>query len=74
MSAKPNISPVFKISDLTKYYEGGDGDVVAKAQWSIPASSSATKEIEEILVSHAQKSTRNKIYEEYLVNWKGRLV
>ena len=30
-----NISPIFNILDLTKYYEGGDGDEVAEAQWSI---------------------------------------
>ena len=26
-----NISPVFNISNLTEYYEGGDGDEVVKA-------------------------------------------
>ena len=29
--AELNISPVFNILDLTKYYEGGDGDEVAEA-------------------------------------------
>ena len=29
--AELNISPIFNISDLTEYYEGGDGDEVAKA-------------------------------------------
>ena len=59
---------------MIEYYEGGDGDDSTEAQWSILASSSATKEIEEILDSHVGKSTRNKTYEEYLVKWKGRLV
>ena len=67
-----NISPIFNISDLTEYYEGGDGDEVVEAQWSILVARSATKEIEEILESHVGKSTRNKTYEEYLVKWKGR--
>ena len=40
-----NISPVFNILDLTEYYEGGDGDEVAEAKWSIPIASSVTKEI-----------------------------
>ena len=69
-----NISPVFNISDLIEYYEGGDGDEVAEAQWSIPATSSATKEIKEIIDNCVGKSTRNKTYEDYLVQWKGRLV
>ena len=62
-----NISLVFNISNLTEYYEGGDGDEVGEVQWSIPAASSTTKEIEEILDSHVGKSKRNKTYEEYLV-------
>ena len=69
-----NISPVFNISDLIEYYEGGDEDEFAEAQWSIPAATLATKEIEEILDSRVGKSTRNKTYEEYLVKWKGRQV
>ena len=69
-----NISLVFNIFDLTEYYEGGDGDEVAKVQWSILAASLATKEIEEILDSRVGKSTRNRTYEEYLVKWNGRLV
>ena len=48
---KLNISLVFSFSDLIEYYEGGEGDEVAKAQWSILAASLATKEIEEILGS-----------------------
>ena len=71
---KLNISPVFNTLDLTAYYEGGDGDEVGEAQWSIPAASLATKENEEILDSPIGKSTRNRIYEEYLVKWKGRPV
>ena len=71
LPAELNISPVFNISDLIEYYEGGDGDEVVEAQWSIPEASLATKEIEEILDSHVGKSTRNKIYEEYLVKRKG---
>ena len=31
LPTKLNISPVFNISDLTEYYEGGDGDEVAGA-------------------------------------------
>ena len=70
--AELSISPIFKISDFTKYYEEGDGDEVSEAWWSVPAASSATKEIEEILDSCVGKSTRNRTYEEYLVKWKGR--
>ena len=69
-----NISLVFNILDLTEYYEGGDGDEVIEAQWSIPAASSTTKEIKEILDSRVGKSKRNITYEEYLVKWKGRPV
>ena len=67
-----NILPVFNISNLIKYYEGGDGDEVTEVQWSIPVSNSATKEIEEILDSCVGKHTRNKTYEENLVKWTGR--
>ena len=74
LPTKLNISPVFNISDLIEYYEGGDGDEVAEVQWIIPTTSSAIKEIEEILDNHVGKSTRNKNYEEYLVKWKGGLV
>ena len=66
-----NILLVFNISDLTKYYEGGDGEEVAEAQWSILVASSATKEIEEILDNHVGKSTRNRTYEKYMVKQKG---
>ena len=69
-----NISPVFNILYLIEYYEGGDGDQVIEAQWSIPVASSVTKEIEEILDSCIGKSIKNRTYEEYLVKWKGRLV
>ena len=74
LPTKLNISPVFKISDLIEYYEGGDGDEVVEAEWSILTSSSTTKEIEEILVSCVGKSTRKRTYEEHLVKWKGRIV
>ena len=67
-----NILPAFNNSDLTDYYEGGDGDEVAEMQWSILAASLTRKEIEEILDSRVGKSTRNRNYEEYLVKWKGR--
>ena len=30
LPAKLNISPVFNISDLAEYYEGGDGDEVTE--------------------------------------------
>ena len=66
-----NISPVFNISDLTEYHEGGVEDEITAAQWSIPAGSSDTKEIEDILDSRVGRSTRNRTYEEYLVKWKG---
>ena len=69
-----NISPVFNISDLTEYHEGGVEDEVTAAQWSIPATSSDNKEIEDILDSRVGRSTRNRTYEEYLVKWKGRPV
>ena len=59
---------------MTEYYEGGDGDEVAKVQWRIPATSSATKDIEEILDRCVGKSTKNRTYEEYLVKWRGRPV
>lgn len=58
-----NISLVFKISDLTEYYEGGDEDKVAEAQLSILVASPATKETEEIWDSHVGKSIRNKTFE-----------
>ena len=72
LPAELNTSPIFNILDLKKYYEGGDGDEVVEAQWSILAANLATKEIAEILDSRIGKSTRNKNYEEYLVKWKGR--
>ena len=67
-----NISLVFNISNLTEYYEGGDGDEVVEVQQIIPTTSLATKEIEEIQDNCVGKSTRNRTYEEYLVKWKGR--
>ena len=72
LSTELNISPIFNISKLIEYYEGGEGDEVVEAQWSIPVASLATKEIEEILDSCVCKSIRNRTYEEYLVKWKGR--
>ena len=69
-----NISLVFNILDLKKYYKGGDGDEVVEAQWSILASTLATKEIEEILDSHVGRTTRNKTNEGYLIRWIERLV
>ena len=72
LPTKLNILLIFNILDLTQFYEGGDGDEVAKAQWIIPIASLAIKKIEEILDSHVGKSTRNRSYEEYLVKWKGR--
>ena len=74
LPAKLTISLVFNILDLIEYYEGGDGDEVIEAQWSIPVASLAIKEIEEILDSYFRKSTRNKNCEEYLVKWKGRSI
>ena len=71
LPVKLNISPLFNISDLTEYYEGCDGEEVIEAQWSIPTTSLATKEIMDSCVG---KSTRNITYEEYLVKWKWRLV
>ena len=69
-----NISLLFNLYDLKEFYEGGNGDEVVEVQWSIPTTSLATKEIEEILDSRIGESTRNKTYEEYLVKWKGRSV
>ena len=69
-----NISPVFNILDLTKFYEGGDGDEVANIQWSISVATLDAKEIEAVLDSRVGRSTRNRTYEEYLVKWKGRPV
>ena len=74
LPADLNISPVFNISDLIEYYERGDSNEVVDIQWSIPAATSDTREIEEILDSRVGRSTRNRTYEEYLVKWKGRLV
>ena len=71
MPSEMNISPVFNISYLIEYHEGSLEDEITVAQWSIPASSSDTKEIEDILDSHVGRSTRNRTYEEYLVKWKG---
>ena len=68
LPADLNISPVFNILDFTEYYEGGDSDEVADIQWSIPVATSDTQEIEEILDSRVGRSTRNRTYEEYLVN------
>ena len=45
MPTEMNISPVFNISDLTEYHEGGVADDITAAQWSIPESSSDTKDI-----------------------------
>ena len=54
--AELNISLVFNISNLIEYYEGGDSDEVADIQWSIPATTSDTREIEEILDSRVGKA------------------
>ena len=70
MPADLNISPVFNISDLIEFYDGGDGDEVADIQLSILVATSDTKEIEKILDSRVDRSTRNRTYEEYLVKWK----
>ena len=59
---------------MIEYYEGGDGDEIVDIQWSIPAATSDTKDIEEILDSRVGRSTRNRTYDEYLVKWKGRPV
>ena len=74
LAIKLNISLVFNISDLIEYCKGGDDNEVVEAQWSIPTTTSDTKEIEEILDSHIGGSIRNITYKEYLVKWKGRLV
>ena len=71
---KLNISLVFNILDLKKFYEGGDNNKVVDIQWSILTATSDTKEIEEILDTRVGRSTRNITYEKYLVKWKGRLV
>ena len=54
-----NISLVFNILDLTKFYEGGDGDEVVDIKWSILVGTLHTKEISEISDSHIDRSTRN---------------
>src|SRR5271156_275823 len=54
-----NISLVFNISDLIEYHEGGVEDEITAAQWIIPATSSDTKEIEDILDRRVGRSTRN---------------
>ena len=67
LPAELNISLVFNISNLIKYYERGDSDEVADIQWSILVTTLDTKEVEEILDSRVGRSTRNRTYEEYLV-------
>ena len=62
---------MLNILDLTEYYEGGNGDEVAEAQWSILASTLATHEIEEILDIHDGRSTRTKIKKSIQSNGKG---
>ena len=64
LPTKLTISPIFNISDLTKYCEGGDGDEVLESHWSILATLLTTKENEEILDSHISKITMNITYEE----------
>lgn len=69
-----NISPIFNISDLTKYYESEfQGDII-EAQLSIPKPTSERCEIDTILDDGVSKSTRNNQYFEYLVKGLGRPV
>ena len=68
LPATLNISTVFNILDLKFFYEGGGGDKVVDIQWSILVATLDIKEIEAVLDSHVGRSTRNKTYEEYLVN------
>ena len=74
LPTKLNISPAFNILHLIEYYEGGDGDELIEAHWSISVASSTTKEIKEILDNRVGKTTWNRTYAEYLVKWKGRPV
>ena len=67
-----HISPVFNISDLIKYHEGKNNERIIEAQWKILTPTSKKEEIEEILDSRVEKSTRNTQYVEYLVKWRGR--
>ena len=69
--SKLNSSLKFNILDLIEFYEGGDGDEVLEAQWSILATILDTNEI---LGSCIGRISRNITYEEYLVKWKGRPV
>ena len=64
-----HISPIFNIADLTKYHDDGAYEDLMLEPCPIPTSKK--EEIEEILDSRVGKSTRNRQYEEYLVNWKG---
>ena len=62
-----DISPIFNIADLYKYHESEDEFVVSddypkKKIW----------EVEHILDQRVGKSTRGKVYYEYLVKWKNR--
>lgn len=67
-----NISPIFNVSDLTKYYEGEFQGNITKAQFSVPESTSESCEIETTLDSKVSKSTRIKEYFEYFIKWLGR--
>jgi len=60
--AELDISPIFNILDLKKYYEGGGGDKFMELKWSILEISLVIKEIEEILDNCVGKSIRNRTY------------
>lgn len=64
------ISPIFNIADLIEYHDDGMDEGLMLEPCPIPTSKK--EEIEEILDSCVGKSTKNRQYEEYLVNWKGR--
>ena len=58
-----HISPIFNISDLTKYHDEGADEELMLEPCQIPTF--VKEEIEEILDSHVGQSTKNRQYEEY---------
>ena len=64
-----HISPIFNIVDLIEYHDDGIDEGLMLEPCPIPFSKK--EEIEEILDSHVDRSTRNRQYKEYLVKWKG---
>ena len=71
LTIKEEYQDCFLFYRLGDFYELFFEDEVIEVQWSILETTSATKEIKDIMVSHVGRSTRNMTCEEYLVKWKG---